>query len=76
MPSLEIQPEIQPGETIYVADWHPILYLLTGTRLPTPLVLGEHLVGSQRFLARISPDEELARILAANPAAADWACAG
>jgi 4-amino-4-deoxy-L-arabinose transferase-like glycosyltransferase len=60
-------PEIQAGETIYVADWHPILYLPTGTRLPTPVVLGEHLVGSQRFLARIPPDEELARILAANP---------
>lgn len=62
-----IRPEIRPGETIYVATYEPVLYLLTGTALPTPYAFPDHLVGRQSFLAPTPNDGELERVLAARP---------
>ncbi len=67
MLAARIGPEIRPGETIYVASWEPVLYLLTGAPLPTPYAFPDHLAGAQRFLARFPNDGELERVLAARP---------
>jgi hypothetical protein len=59
---------VEPGETIYVANDQPILYFLTGTRVPTRWAFPQFLI-SPVFRQRLGIDleRELAAIFAHRP---------
>ena len=56
-----------PGETIFVVNWHPLLYFLTHTVAPTRYVLPSHLTGRFAEVTGIDAEAEVARILATRP---------
>jgi 4-amino-4-deoxy-L-arabinose transferase-like glycosyltransferase len=58
---------LQPGETIFVVNWQPLLYFLTHTVAPTRYVLPAQLTGRFAGVTGIDPEAELARILATRP---------
>jgi len=55
------------GDRIYVVDYHPIVYFLTHTPLPTRYAFPDHLVGSQQALLNVDPHVEVQRILDSKP---------
>ena len=64
----ELKAKLLPNETIYVYDYHPILYYLTGVKIPTHFPLSElHLDTSQAKSLGIRPDEEVTRIMSQSP---------
>jgi 4-amino-4-deoxy-L-arabinose transferase-like glycosyltransferase len=62
-----IRERLQPGEAIFVANYHPVLYALTDAALPTRFVFPEHLTGNFTQVAGIDADAELRRVLASRP---------
>lgn len=62
-----IRQELRPGDAIYVANYHPVLYALTGAALPTRFVFPAHLTGAFTEVADIDTDQEVARIMASRP---------
>ncbi len=60
---------VQPGEHIYVANYQPIIYFITGTQSPTRWAFPQHLI-SPEFRSRLGIDlrEELASIFRYQPA--------
>lgn len=56
-----------PGETIWVVNWQPLLYFLTGTEAPTRYVLPSQLTGRFAGVTGQDPEAEVARILATRP---------
>lgn len=63
----KIMEELKPGETIYVVNYHPVLYALTRVVPPTRFVFPAHLTGDFTEVAGIDTDQEVARILASRP---------
>lgn len=63
----ELAPRGNPGETIFVANYHPVVYVLSGAGLPTRYVFPAHLTGAFGRVADIDMDVEVARILATRP---------
>ena len=63
----EIKARLQPGEAIFVANYHPVLYALTDAKLPTRFIFPEHLTGNFTEVADIDTEAELRRILASRP---------
>lgn len=59
--------ELQPGDTIFVPNYQPVVYFLTQARLPTRFPFPVHLTGSFANLAGVDTDAEVARILASKP---------
>ncbi|MBS7812708.1 ArnT family glycosyltransferase [Roseococcus pinisoli] len=59
--------ELQPGDTIFVPNYQPVVYFLTHARLPTRFPFPVHLTGSFSNLAGVDTDAEVARILASRP---------
>ena len=59
--------ELQPGDTIFVPNYQPVVYFLTQARLPTRFPFPVHLTGSFANLAGVDTDAEVARILASRP---------
>lgn len=57
---------LRPGESIYVADQDPAIYLLTGAAVPTRFALPFHLMCDVPLPA-VDPAAEIARILASRP---------
>jgi len=59
--------ELQPGDTIFVPNYQPVVYFLTHAKLPTRFPFPVHLTGSFANLAGVDTDAEVARILASRP---------
>lgn len=62
-----IRREIDPGDPIWVVNYHPTLYVLANARLATRYAFPAQLVGPYWRVTGIDPYEEVARILASNP---------
>jgi hypothetical protein len=60
---------IEPRATVLVANYHPLVYLLADAGLPSRIVFPAQLTGEFGDVAGIDMDAEVARILAARPAA-------
>ena len=60
---------IRPGDTVLVANYHPLVYLLAGASVPSRYVFPAQLTGEFGDVGGIDMDDEVARILAARPAA-------
>ena len=58
---------LHPGEALYVANWHPITYVLAGQPPPTRFAFPGHLAGRFAPVTGIDADAELARVLALPP---------
>lgn len=59
--------ELQPGDTIFVPNYQPVVYFLTQARLPTRFPFPVHLTGGFANLAGVDTNAEVARILASKP---------
>lgn len=55
------------GEPIFVANYHPVVHVLSGAGLATRYVFPAHLTGAFGRVAAIDMDAEVARILATRP---------
>ncbi|HZF76264.1 MAG TPA: hypothetical protein VE033_10590 [Acetobacteraceae bacterium] len=55
------------GETLFVANWHPMVYVLAGRAPPTRYAFHAHLSGVHAPLTGGDQDAELARVLATRP---------
>jgi 4-amino-4-deoxy-L-arabinose transferase-like glycosyltransferase len=62
-----VRQELAPGETIFVANYHPVVYFLTGAEVPTRFIFPAHLTGAFHRLTGIDTDEEVRRILGTGP---------
>jgi 4-amino-4-deoxy-L-arabinose transferase-like glycosyltransferase len=62
-----IAEELAPGETIYVANYHPVVYFLSGAEVPTRFVFPAHLTGGFARIAGTDANEEISRILGTLP---------
>lgn len=62
-----INKDPDPGKTLWVINAHPIIYVLTNTRLPTPYAFPPHLITPYNILMPEDPMTELRRVLAARP---------
>ena len=62
-----IQARIKPGEAIFLANYHPVVYAMTDAALPTRFVFPAHLTGGFTQVADIDTDAEVRRILATKP---------
>lgn len=62
-----IRQELAPGETIFVANYHPVVYFLAGAEVPTRFIFPAHLTGAFSRLAGVDTDEEVRRILGTAP---------
>lgn len=62
-----VRREIQPGERIWVVNYHPVVYVLADAEVPTRYVFPAQLVGPYWAVTGIDPNAEVARILATNP---------
>lgn len=64
-----LAPQIAPGDTLYVADWEPVLHYLVDARIATPFVLPDDLVDPAfARIAGVDRFAELDRIFARSPA--------
>jgi len=64
-----LTPRIAPGDTLYVADWEPILHYLVDARIPTRFVLPDDLLDPAfARMAGVDRFGELERIFARPPA--------
>ena len=59
--------ELQPGDTIFVPNYQPVVYFLTNANLPTRFPFPVHLTGGFANLAGVDTNAEVARILASRP---------
>lgn len=57
------------GAAIYVVNYHAVIYALSGMAVPTRYVFPAHLAGWYSGVTGIDADAEVARVLAARPAA-------
>ncbi|MBX9698795.1 MAG: hypothetical protein K2X74_05125, partial [Acetobacteraceae bacterium] len=62
-----IRQELAPGETIFVANYHPVVYFLSGAEVPTRFVFPAHLTGPFHSLTGIDTDAEVRRVLGSAP---------
>lgn len=64
----EVRARIEPGEPIWVVNYHPAVYVLAGAAIPTRFVFPAHLTGKEfTSISGVDTDEEVARILATWP---------
>ncbi|HLY54548.1 MAG TPA: hypothetical protein VKS60_03260 [Stellaceae bacterium] len=57
---------MEPGDTLYVVDQDPMIYLLTGATIPTRYAFTQHLMCPFRLPDRSQADE-IGRIMASQP---------
>ena len=62
-----VRAEIRPGETIFVANYHPVVYFLAGAAAPTRFAFPAHLTGRFEQVAGTDMDAEVRRVLGAHP---------
>ncbi|MCO6418111.1 glycosyltransferase family 39 protein [Siccirubricoccus sp. KC 17139] len=64
----EVRSRIEPGEPIWVVNYHPAVYVLAGAAIPTRFVFPAHLTGKEfTSISGVDTDEEVARILGTWP---------
>jgi hypothetical protein len=64
----EVRARIEPGEPIFVVNYHPAVYFLAGAGVPTRFVFPAHLTGKEfTSVAGMDNDAEVARILGTWP---------
>lgn len=56
-----------PKASVWVVNHEPVIYFLTGLKLPTVYAFPPHLIGAYSVLAQTDPATEIRRILAARP---------
>lgn len=59
--------EVGPGDSVFIANWHPVVYALAGLDPPTRFAFPSHLAGLHAGLTGLDQDAELARVLALPP---------
>jgi 4-amino-4-deoxy-L-arabinose transferase-like glycosyltransferase len=59
--------EIAPGDAIFVANYHSVIYFLAGAEVPTRFVFPAHLTGPFAQVADVDTDAELRRVLEGQP---------
>jgi 4-amino-4-deoxy-L-arabinose transferase-like glycosyltransferase len=59
--------ELAPGEALWVANWHPVVYALAGVAPPTRFAFPGHLAGLHAGVTGFDQDAELDRVLALPP---------
>ncbi|RAI59927.1 ArnT family glycosyltransferase [Roseicella frigidaeris] len=62
-----VRARLRPGDAVFIANYHPVVYALTDARLPTRFVFPAHLTGNFTEVADLDTDAELRRILATRP---------
>ncbi|MCB4820851.1 ArnT family glycosyltransferase [Roseicella aerolata] len=62
-----VKARLRPGEAIFVANYHPVIYAMADAALPTRFVFPAHLTGGFTQVADIDTDAEVRRILATRP---------
>jgi hypothetical protein len=62
-----IRARIAPGDAIFIANYHPVVYAMADAALPTRFVFPAHLTGGFTQVADIDTDAEVRRILATKP---------
>lgn len=62
-----IRREIDPGDPVWIVNYHPALYVLSEAGLATRYAFPGQLVGPYWRVTGIDPNEEVERILASNP---------
>jgi hypothetical protein len=63
-----LRSRVRPGDYLYVADYHPILYYLLPVRVPTRFPLPPHLADERwRELTGFDPEAEVRAIFAKKP---------
>jgi hypothetical protein len=62
-----VEATLRPGESLYVANWHTILYVLAGQTPPTRYAFLTHLIGWHSALNGSDVDAELDRVLSLPP---------
>ena len=62
-----IRQDLAPGESIFVANYHPVVYFLAGAELPTRYIFPAQLTGNHYQVTGIDPEEEVRRILGTQP---------
>lgn len=62
-----IRARLHPGDTIFVANYHPVLYDLVDVTPPTRFIFPAHLTGEFTQVSDIDTDAEIRRILATHP---------
>jgi 4-amino-4-deoxy-L-arabinose transferase-like glycosyltransferase len=67
--SAAIRREIDPGDEVWVVNYHPALYVLSEAGLATRYAFPGQLVGAYWRVTGIDPNEEVERILTSNPRA-------
>jgi 4-amino-4-deoxy-L-arabinose transferase-like glycosyltransferase len=64
----ELQATLKPEETLYIANYHPILYYLLDKKSPTPYIhRGLIWTPAHRYALQIDLEQEIDRIIAAGP---------
>jgi Dolichyl-phosphate-mannose-protein mannosyltransferase len=63
----EIRRLLPPGETAFLVNYEPVVYLLAGLPLPTRMPFWQHLGGAFGNTMGQDSDAELARVLAGRP---------
>jgi hypothetical protein len=58
---------LRPGEALFVANWHPVVYALARRPPPTRFAFPGHLAGHFAGVTGVDADAELARVLALPP---------
>lgn len=62
-----IRADTVPGATAWMVNYEPVVYLLAGIPLATPVVFPPHLVTRYNVVAPMNPLAEVRRVLAARP---------
>jgi hypothetical protein len=62
-----VQAMLQPGQSLYVANWHTVLYVLAGQTPPTRYAFLTHLIGWHSELNGADVAAELERVLSMPP---------
>jgi hypothetical protein len=60
---------VPEGSVVFIANYHPVVYVLADMEVPTRFAFPQHLAGWYSGVTGIDADAELARVLAARPAA-------
>lgn len=56
-----------PGDPVFIVNYHPVVYFLAKAGLPTRFVFPAHLSGDFEEVSDIDTDAELSRVLASRP---------
>jgi len=63
-----IKDRIISGQSIYIVDYNPIIYALSGAELPTRYLMPPHLIGSRTSkIIDVDPNDEVKNILELQP---------